>query len=80
MSEPLDQFAHLSELAAAVREYRGSVQSILMGELLKAIEACYVTEIIDCQPDELVALQSTMKQCAAIRSVLSGSAESDGRI
>ena len=79
MSDALEQAQRLNNLAGAVREYAGSVQSNLMCELLQALQDSYVVGLTHCQPDDLVRLQTSLRQCVALQNLLNGG-QINGRV
>lgn len=62
----------LVDATAAAIEFCGCDAHKAVIGMLDALEASYLTDLLDVRPEGLVALQSAMKQAAAIRDVLAG--------
>lgn len=65
----------LIEATSVVRAYAGSDVSVNTISMLDALAQSYVMDLVHCSVDDLVKIQSALKQVYAIRSVLS----SDGQ-
>jgi hypothetical protein len=80
VTDDISELRALERLAMDVRSYAGSEQTRLTIELLRAIEASYVSDLCNCGGGELVQLQTSIRQCVALRKLLSGDTSTMGRL
>lgn len=70
MSDGMQQMRALAEASAASQEYAGSDALRHVTGMLDALEEIYKGELADVMPDQLVRLQTQLKQTRIIRQVL----------
>lgn len=77
-----DVYAHraLIDATAVVREYAGSDVSVNIIAMLDALGQSYTMDLVNCQVEDLVRIQSALKQVFAIRKVLSGNGQNIPKI
>jgi hypothetical protein len=66
--------------AAEVRSYGGGSMVDSIVRLFDALSACYLEDLRNVAPEQLVRKQAAIKQVDAIKSVLLGDPNSNGRI
>lgn len=68
----LDQQVHeeLINATSVVRAYSGSDVSRNVIEMLDALGSSYTMDLVHCKPEDLIRIQSAIKQIYAIRNVL----------
>lgn len=70
MSDNMQQMRALADAAAASQEYAGSDAIKHVENMLESLEELYKGELADVSPDQLVRLQTQLKQTRIIRQVL----------
>jgi len=70
MSDSLKIARALADTTAVAQEYMGAEAIRAVVSMLEALEEAYKAELADVMPDDLVALQTKLKQAQAIRKVL----------
>jgi hypothetical protein len=60
----------MAESAKASQEYAGSDALRHVTDMLEALEEAYKAELADVSPDQLIRLQTQLKQTRIIRQVL----------
>ena len=70
MSESLKQARALADKTAVAQEYMGSDAIRAVTAMLEALEETYKSDLADVMPEDLVALQTRLKQTQAIRKAL----------
>jgi hypothetical protein len=66
----MQQMRALADAAAASQEYTGSDALRHVTDMLEALEEIYKGELADVAPDQLISLQTKLKQTQIIRQVL----------
>ena len=66
----IQQMRELADNTVAVQEYAGSDALRHVENMLEALEEVYKAELADVTADQLVALQTKLKQTQLIRKVL----------
>lgn len=75
MARPDEQVnAHraLVDACAAVREYHGSDAIKAVAEVMLALKRCYVGELLEVTADNLVRVQTAIRQVDEIETLLTG--------
>lgn len=70
MSDNMKEMRALADAAAASQEYAGSDALRHVTDMLERLEEIYKGELADVSPDQLVRLQTQLKQTRIIRQVL----------
>ncbi len=70
MSDSLKQARALADATKVAQEYMGADAVRAVIGMLDALEETYKSEIADVLPNDLVALQSKLRQTQAIRKAL----------
>lgn len=70
MSDALTLARSLVDATNAAKEYAGSEAIQAVTKMLEALEDAYKDELFDVRPEDLVALQTKLKQTQAIRKAL----------
>jgi hypothetical protein len=70
MSDSMTQMRALADTSVIVQEYAGSDALRHVESMLEALEEVYKAELAEVTAEQLVALQSKLKQTALIRKVL----------
>lgn len=70
MSDALTQARALADATVAAQEYQGSDAIRHVTTMLSALEEAYKAELADVLPEDLIRLQSQLKQTQLIRKVL----------
>lgn len=80
MSDLMQLTGRVGAAASTVRDYAGGDANVALLALLDALDALYREELVDVQPEGLLALQAQVRQLQALRGVAGGAVQMTGRI